>query len=84
MNASGTTPEDPNDPGNLAEDASDEQGGLANADSGAHFNDAVEQRLAEDQDADSTTSAQTETEDDKTELPVLEEQEDSPVKPQNS
>ena len=81
MNASGTTPEEP---GGLAEDASDEQGGLVDADGGAHFNDAVEQRLAEDQDSDSITSAQTETEDDKTELPVLEEDEESPVRPQNS
>lgn len=85
MNTSGTTAPDPDESGNLPEAAAtDQQGGLVDADGGAQFNDAVDQRLTEGQDSDSTTSTQTNTEDDKTDLPVLEEEEDSPVKPQNS
>ncbi|GAB2603476.1 hypothetical protein GCM10009696_06160 [Kocuria himachalensis] len=85
MNTSGTTPQDLDESGNLPEGAAtDQQGGLVDADGGAQFNAAVEQRLTDGQDSDSTTSAQTKTEDDKTDLPVLEEEEDSPVKPQNS
>lgn len=86
MNTSGTTSPNSDESGSSTPegDAADQQGGLVDADGGARFNDAVEQRLAEGQGTDSTTSAQTETEDDKTDLPVLEEEEDSPAKPQNS
>ena len=85
MNTSGTTAPEPDESGHLTEgDTTDQQGGLVDADGGAQFNAAVEQRLTDGQDSDSSTSAQTQTEDDKTDLPVLEEEEDSPVKPQNS
>ena len=85
MNTLGTTSPESDESGNLPEGAAtDQQGGLVDADSRAQFNAAVEQRLTDGQDSDSSTSAQTQTEDDKTDLPVLEEEEDSPVKPQNS
>ncbi|MFE7631570.1 hypothetical protein [Kocuria sp. NPDC057446] len=85
MSISGTTSQDPDGAGDLPEDAAaDQQGGLVDADGGAQFDAAVEQRLADGQNSGSTTGAQTGTEDDKTNLPVLEEEEDSPVKPQNS
>lgn len=85
MNTSGTTSPDSDESGDLYQGtATDQQGGLVDADGGAQFNAAVEQRLAESQHSDSTTSAHTETEDDKTHLLALEEEEDSPVRPQNS
>lgn len=45
------------------------------------FQQAVDQRLGEQHDGQETTGGEVASEQNKTELPVLEEQEDSPVNP---